>query len=75
VHDKDIDDHKGLAEETGVGLSTLYRAFDKDWSPRSPYASDYLLAALASYFEVPLNRLVVEPVAEKRRLSKAGKVA
>lgn len=47
-----------LANSDIMARSTVYRVFNTDWSGRATSAAIY---AIASAFEVPINRLVEEP--------------
>ncbi|OBG87452.1 hypothetical protein A5699_01540 [Mycobacterium sp. E802] len=58
LHNHDIQTRNELAKVLGVGRSTVYDAFDDDWSGN---ASIKVLAAMAGHFRVPLARLVTEP--------------
>lgn len=62
LHANGIQDRSGLAKALDMPPSTVYRAFNSNWSGR---ASDTMLAALAETFNVPMSRLVVEPAAAR----------
>jgi hypothetical protein len=58
-----------LAKRCGISPTTVYSAFDSKWSG---HASGAMFAKLPGLLGVPMNALVEEPAAERRKLRKAG---
>lgn len=70
LHNHDILTRTDLAKALGVARSTVYRTFDEAWRGEPSLT---MLARMAGYFRVPLNRIVTEPgrttAQPKRRLT------
>jgi hypothetical protein len=69
LHQYGIQSRADLAKATPLGKSTIYAAFNADWSGM---ATGNVLAQLAGQFGVPMSILVVEPCTE-RNLRRSGK--
>ncbi|MBN7559838.1 Uncharacterised protein [Mycobacteroides abscessus subsp. massiliense] len=52
-----------LARFLGVGSSTVYDAFDRNWAGR---ATPTLIDAMCQKFGIPMSQIVVEPMTKAR---------
>lgn len=59
-----INNRTDLAIATGLGRSTIYKAFNEDWSGTATHT---VLAHIAGQFKVSLTHLVHEPRAAARQ--------
>jgi DNA-binding XRE family transcriptional regulator len=58
-----------LAMKLGVSPTTVYSAFESDWSG---HASTAMLAHVAWLLDVPMSALVEEPAAERNKVRTNG---
>lgn len=59
-----IGNRNNLANFTGLGQTTIYKAFKPDWSGK---ATSTVIAAMCEAFNIPIGRIVAEPAAKSRR--------
>ncbi|QRY51841.1 Cro/Cl family transcriptional regulator [Mycolicibacterium septicum] len=64
VYSNDIETRRDLAKRTHLGQSTVYKAFDQNWSGK---ATSSVIAAMCETFNIPINRIVAEPASRKRK--------
>ncbi|OHU29071.1 Cro/Cl family transcriptional regulator [Mycobacteroides chelonae] len=60
---KDIETVAELARFLGIGSSTVYDAFDRNWAGR---ATPTLIDAMCQKFGIPMSQIVVEPMTKAR---------
>lgn len=65
MHSNNLRGRSDLANFLGLSRTTIYTAFNSDWSG---VATTTVLAQVAGQFGVPLSRLVVEPAVSGRRV-------